>query len=303
MTAALCVDNLRKRLGSVQAVDGLSLVVEAGQLLALLGPNGAGKTTTIRCIMGRLRPDSGSVELLGKRLRGRSERRMLGFVPQEIGLYADLTTRENLTAFGRFHGLAGRELVRRVEWALVWTGLEDRATKLVGSFSGGMKRRVNIACGVLHSPKVLLLDEPTVGVDPQSRERIFEMIAELQSEGTAIVLTTHQLEEAEKRCERIVIVDHGKVVASGSLHDLLVATVGLEQTARITLDEPIAPHASFSTNGDPRVLSARMTSVAAELPPLLARVEKSGGDIRDVRVHAPNLQDVFLSLTGRELRE
>jgi ABC-2 type transport system ATP-binding protein len=303
MSDPLVVDNLRKRLGRVQAVDGLSFRVESGEYLALLGPNGAGKTTTIRCIMGRLLPDSGTISVDGRPVRGREGRAPLGLVPQELALYADLTTRENFVAFGRFHGLRGKPLRERVDWALEWTGLVDRQHDLVGTFSGGMKRRVNIACGVLHRPRVLLLDEPTVGVDPQSRQRIFEMTAELTSLGTAIVLTTHQLDEAATWCHRIVIVDHGRVIADGTLHDLLVETVGLEQTARITLHEPLRKPLPIVDASDPLMVVTRLANVATDLPALLGQIAAAGGTIRDVRVQSPNLQDVFLNLTGRELRE
>ena len=199
------------------------------------GPNGAGKTTLVRCLSGRVRPDSGSMELLGRPLLPRSGREGLGFVPQELALYPDLTARENLGAFGRFHGLRGRELREAVERALEWTGLSDRADELTKTFSGGMKRRVNIACGVLHRPTVLLLDEPTVGVDPQSRERIFVMLDELRDQGTSILLTTHQLDEAEQRSDRIVIIDHGRVIAEGTLPKLIESTVGVNRRVTFKL--------------------------------------------------------------------
>ncbi|MEM6654497.1 MAG: ABC transporter ATP-binding protein [Planctomycetota bacterium] len=304
-TAALATDAIAKRFGDFQALRGVSIDVQPGERLALLGPNGAGKTTLARCLCGTLAPDSGHVELLGRRLPTRGGRQPLGFVPQELAVYPDLTTRENLHAFGRFNRLRGRELRRRIDWALEWTGLADRANELVKTFSGGMKRRVNMACGVLHDPKVLLLDEPTVGVDPQSRQRIFEMLDELRDAGAAIVLTTHHLEEAEQRCDRIVILDRGAVIAQGSLAELVDATIGPERQVHMQLAEPIGADRVPGFRVDPggRVLRASIADVARDLPTLIDAVHHAGGDIADVEVHAPTLHAVFLHLTGRELRE
>lgn len=316
MPVALAVEQLAKAYGERAALDGVSFEAGEGKLIGLLGPNGAGKTTLIRCLSGRVRPDAGSITLLGRPLPTRGGRERLGFVPQELGIYPDLTTRENLHAFGVFNGLAGRLLRERIDWALEWTGLADRAGELPETFSGGMKRRVNIACGVLHSPRVLLLDEPTVGVDPQSRERIFTMIEALRAEGTTIVLTTHHLEEAEQRCDRIVVIDHGKVIAAGTISELIEQTIGPDRQATVRLSEPLSAYAfttlarqwppvSTATNGhaDPHLLRTQVASVAADLPRLLESIAHAGGDIRDVEVQAPNLQSVFLHLTGRELRE
>lgn len=293
-----------------------------GELIGLLGPNGAGKTTLIRCLIGRCRPDAGSIELFGAPIDEHAGRERLGFVPQDLGIYPDLTVRENLHAFGVFNGLRGSRLKERIEWALGWTGLEDRADALPKTFSGGMKRRVNIACGVLHEPAVLLLDEPTVGVDPQSRERIFVMVEALRNAGTTIVLTTHHLEEAETRCERVLIIDHGRVIAEGTVGELINQTVGADRRATIRLARPLptevvsrvvggnghhdaVPHENgHHANGhDPLILRASVASVAHELPRMLGVISDAGGEVRDVEVHAPTLQAVFLHLTGRELRE
>lgn len=319
MPAALAVEQLAKAYGERRALGGVTFEAAPGELLALLGPNGAGKTTLIRCLSGRVRPDSGKITLLGQPLAKRGGRECLGFVPQELGIYPDLTTRENLHAFGVFNGLRGATLRSRIDWALEWTGLADRANELPKSFSGGMKRRVNIACGVLHEPRVLLLDEPTVGVDPQSRERIFAMIEALRAAGTTIVLTTHHLEEAEQRCDRIVVIDHGVVIAQGTLRELVEQTIGPHRQATVRLMQPLEPHAAETlaqhweplaagVNGhaarqDPSVWQTRIQSVADDLPRLLESIVYLGGDVRDVEVHAPNLQSVFLHLTGRELRE
>jgi ABC-2 type transport system ATP-binding protein len=300
---ALRVRDVAKRFGSATALDRASLELRAGERLALLGPNGAGKTTLVRCISGRAVPDSGEIEMLGRRLPRNGGREKLGFVPQEIAIYPDLTARENLEAFGRFHGLRGPSLRAAVEWALVWTGLSDRARDLTKTFSGGMRRRVNIACGVLHRPQVLLLDEPTVGVDPQSRERIFSMLDELRGQGTSILLTTHQLDEAEQRCDRIVIIDHGRVIAEGTLSELIRSTVGVNRrvTLKLAGSSPELEH--LQTDGDARELVAEVEDVARELPTLLTRIREAGGQVDDLDVRAPSLHSVFIYLTGRELRE
>ncbi|NGP51947.1 ABC transporter ATP-binding protein [Thioalkalivibrio sp. XN8] len=227
MDTVLEIDGLARRYGDQDALRGVSLALGAGECLGLLGPNGAGKTTLVRIIAGRVRPDAGRVRLLGRSLQpgGSAGREALGVVPQEIALYPLLTAVENLEVFGALQGVHGGELARRVDWALAFSGLEARRDDRVGTFSGGMQRRLNIACSVLHRPRVLLLDEPTVGVDPQSRERIWHMLDELRATGTSIVLTTHQLDEAENQCDRIVIIDHGRVIAAGTLAEL-VAGIG-----------------------------------------------------------------------------
>jgi len=198
-TDVLAVSGARKKFGDVTALDGATFALREGELLALLGPNGAGKTTLIRAISGRVQLDAGEITLFGRVLTGRKTPPELGIVPQEIAVYPALTARENLRAFGRLQGVAARDLKDRVAWALEVTTLADRADEPIKSFSGGMKRRLNIGCGVVHRPRIVLLDEPTVGVDPQSRERIYDMLAELQRGGVSLLLTTHHLEEAEAR--------------------------------------------------------------------------------------------------------
>jgi ABC-2 type transport system ATP-binding protein len=299
---ALRVREVSKRFGRATALERANLELRAGEQLALLGPNGAGKTTLVRCISGRVVPDAGEIELLGQRLPSPGGRRKLGFVPQELAVYPDLTARENLEVFGRFHGLNAREIRAVVDWALDWTGLSDRARDLTKTFSGGMKRRVNIACGVLHRPLVLLLDEPTVGVDPQSRERIFLMLEELRRQGTSILLTTHHLEEAAERCDRIVIIDHGRAIAQGTLTELIQNTVGIHRRVIFKLAEPGPGLHGFQTTGD-RELLAEVADVALELPNLIARIHRSGAQVRDIEIKAPSLHSVFIHLTGRELRE
>ena len=304
----LTVSGARKRYGSVQALDGASFELRAGELLALLGPNGAGKTTLIRAISGRVRLDGGEIRVFDQPVAGGRTPRVLGIVPQELAVYSLLTARENLEGFGRLHGLAGAELSKQVDWALERTGLADRAREPVKQFSGGMRRRLNIACGILHHPRIVLLDEPTVGVDPQSRDRIYVTLAELAAEGVSLLLTTHHLEEAEARCSRTVIIDHGRVIASGTLPELVDQTVGRHRLVTLRLNAPLATDQISRLRveidpADARQVRARMTDVATDLPPLLDGIRAAGGAVDDVEVRGPSLQAVFIHLTGRELRE
>jgi len=301
----LTVNGARKRFGDVVALDGATCSLREGELLALLGPNGAGKTTLIRAISGRVALDAGEIRLFGTPLSGTATPSELGIVPQELAIYPSLTARENLQAFGRLQGLSPRDVAERVKWALAVTALEDRADEPIKTFSGGMKRRLNIACGVIHRPRVVLLDEPTVGVDPQSRERIYDMLAELTRAGVSLLLTTHHLEEAEARCTRTVIIDHGRVIAAGTLSELVDRTVGRHRIVTLRLDAPVAspPSGVEIAADDPRLLRARVTNVARELPGLLGALSAQGRDVEDVEVRGPSLQSVFIHLTGRELRE
>jgi ABC-2 type transport system ATP-binding protein len=301
----LTVTGARKKFGDVVALDGAALSLREGELLALLGPNGAGKTTLIRAISGRVQLDTGEILLFGKPLTSRKTPPELGIVPQELAIYPSLTARENLDAFGRLQGLSSADVATQVKWALAATALEDRADEPVKGFSGGMKRRLNIACGVLHRPRVVLLDEPTVGVDPQSRERIYDMLTDLTKAGVSLLLTTHHLEEAEARCNRTVIIDHGKVIAAGTMPELVDQTVGRHRIVTLRVDAPIAavPSGVDVSAEDPRVLRAKVTNVARELPALLSAVSAQGREVEDVEVRGPSLQSVFIHLTGRELRE
>jgi ABC-2 type transport system ATP-binding protein len=306
MHPVLRVSQACKRFASTQALNGAEIDLEPGEMLLLLGPNGAGKTTLIRAIARRVRLDRGVVELMGQTVNGAAQlaRRCLGVVPQEIALYPLLTARENLEVFGTFQGLRGAALTESVDSALAWSDLADRAREPIKGFSGGMKRRLNIACGILHKPQVLLLDEPTVGVDPQSRERIWEMLAKLKQSGTSLVLTTHQLDEAQQHGDRIVIIDHGRTIAAGTFRDLVEQTIGAQRLVTLTLDRafsagPLPPR----TTAEDRTLRLQATDVAAELPALLEFVRASGCRLEDIAVQSPSLQLVFLHLTGRELRE
>ena len=311
--SVLSVVDARKTFGAVKALDGASLELREGELLGLLGPNGAGKTTLIRAIAGRVRLDAGEIRVFGQPVDGRRTPPELGIVPQEIALYPLMTARENLAVFGRLQGLTSAELGRQVDWALESTGLKDRANESIRQFSGGMRRRLNIACGVLHRPRIVLLDEPTVGVDPQSRDRIYDVLDDLRGRGVSLLVTTHHLEEAEARCSRTVIIDHGRAIAAGTLGELVEQTVGRFRLVTLRLDAAAGQAATAeiirgartieADPSDPRLLRARMRDVAIELPPLLERVRQVGRSIEDVEVKGPSLQSVFIHLTGRELRE
>jgi ABC-2 type transport system ATP-binding protein len=220
-----------------------------------------------------------------------------------------MTARENLQAFGRLQGLSGKALAEHVDWALEHTGLADRDAEPIGRFSGGMRRRLNIACGIVHRPRIVLLDEPTVGVDPQSRDRIYDALAGLRATGVSLLLTTHHLEEAEARCSRTIIIDHGKVIAAGTLPELVDLTVGRHRLVTLRLDAPFdaelsRPGSAIEIDAaDPRVGRARLKDVGLELPPLLDRLRLAGRQVEDIDVRGPSLQAVFIHLTGRELRE
>ena len=301
---ALEVVKLWKKYGNTQALCGTTFSVAAGERLALLGPNGAGKTTLIRSMCGRVRPDEGQVLLFGRSIHEPDVLQQLGVIPQDLAIYLDLTAKENLECFGQLHGLRSRALKERVSWALKWIELEDRANELTSRFSGGMKRRVNIACGVLHRPSILLLDEPTVGVDPQSRQRIFDMLDELNQQGTSIVLTTHQLDEAETHSDRIVIIDHGQVAADGTMEELIASTIGARREVAIeTQGILVAAPPGMEWNATRNRFVCYVDNVAEELPLILERIQRVGGIISDLEVHQPKLHHVFLHLTGNELRD
>jgi ABC-2 type transport system ATP-binding protein len=320
MDTVLSVADARKTYRSnppTLALDGANMRLQQGEWLALLGPNGAGKTTLIKAVAGRVKLDGGAITLLGRLLDASGDppddvaRGQLGIVPQDLALYPLLTAAENMSVFGSLHGVPREQLKERVRWALEWTGLVDRADSLTKTFSGGMKRRLNIACGVLHRPKVVLLDEPTVGVDPQSRERIWHMLSQLRDEGASLLLTTHQLDEAQQICDRITIIDHGRTIADGTVEELVTRTIGRGRRVTLVFDRAAEDGAHRCAaalglellDGDQAGGRVNIEDVAAELPPLLERVRASGRRVLDVRIEPPTLQAVFIHLTGRELRE
>jgi len=304
---ALEVREAAKKFGTTPALAGASFDVRPGELLGLLGPNGAGKTTMTKAIAGRVALDTGTIRLFGRHLKRADARPELGVVPQELAVYKLLTARENLSAFGALYGVSGAALRERVAWALEWSGLADRSNEPTKNFSGGMRRRLNIACSLLHRPRLVLLDEPTVGVDPQSRERIYEMLAALKGDGVSVVLTTHQLEEAERRCERIVIIDHGRAVAAGSMAELVGQALGAARVLAVQLGEPLAAGVALPSGcvtDEHRVLvRAHVRDIARDVPDRLREIAALGAVIRGMDVTGASLQDVFIALTGRELRE
>jgi ABC-2 type transport system ATP-binding protein len=302
----LRVDGLVKRFGELTAVNGITLELQSGECLGLLGPNGAGKSTLIRSIVGRVIPDSGTVSVFGDRADSAGARMALGWVPQELALYPKLTCRENLESFGQFHGLRRDELKTAVGWCLDWAALTDRAHEPVQHLSGGMKRRLNMAAGLIHRPKVILMDEPTVGVDPQARNRIFEMIENLRGEGVSMIYTTHYMEEAERLCDRIAIIDHGRIIAAGTKDELVRNAFASrsEVLARFAKAEDSVAAWVKERGGVLENGIARFTiDHATEITGLLDSAASAGHELADISLRKPNLESVFLQLTGRELRD
>jgi ABC-2 type transport system ATP-binding protein len=301
----LRIDSVVKRFGEVTAVDGISLDVPERACLGLLGPNGAGKSTLIRSIIGRVRLDAGSIRVFGEPANTPAARRELGWVPQELALYGRLTCRENLDAFGRYQGLRGKPLKDAIEWCLEWGALADRAESIVNTLSGGMKRRLNMAGGLIHRPRIILLDEPTAGVDPQSRNHIFEMVEALRREGATVIYTTHYMEEAERLCDSIAIVDHGRVIAEGSKDELVARSFGTRSDVLMRLaDAPAAGAWVAARGGELREGVAHFpVDRPAEVASLLEAAARDGLDVIDLVLRRPNLESVFLQLTGRDLRQ
>jgi ABC-2 type transport system ATP-binding protein len=309
----LVADRLQKKFGAITAVADVSFAATPGEVLGLLGPNGAGKSTTISMLAGLTKPDSGSVKIDGATLGTGADptKRRLGLVTQEIALLEELPARMNLEFFGGLYGLAGRTLAARITAVLELTSLADRARDPPSEFSGGMRRRLNIACALLHEPQILLLDEPTVGVDPQSRNAIFETIEVLAGEGRTLVYTTHYMEEVERLCDRIVIIDHGKVLADDTLTRLL-ASAPVTNKLTLTYDLPPDGAALAEITGLPGViqvelagtqLSVSATDLGTAAPRVLERLAARGFSCQELTSRRSNLEDVFLALTGRTLRD
>jgi len=302
------VRDVVKSFGSRRALEGVTLDVRAGEILGLLGPNGAGKTTVVRSVVGRAQPESGSLRVFGQAPIHPTAIDSRGWVPQEIALYSLLTPRENLWTFGRYQGLVAAALEAAIDRSLEWAGLADRAKDRTSNLSGGMKRRLNMAAGTIHRPRLLLLDEPTVGVDPQSRERIYAMIGELKAQGVSLLYTTHYMEEAERLCDRIAIIDHGQIIASGTREELVHSTLGNRETITIDADAPVGPALREKLTRLGATVDGTAVRTLAEDPPRMIRelleafhAEKT--PIRDLTLKRGSLEEVFLSLTGRELRE
>lgn len=299
MQALIRVKELRKAFGQIKAVDGISFEIHRGETFGLLGPNGAGKTTTINLLVGFLKPDSGTVEL------GESQdpthpdaRKQIGAAPQALSLYDSLTGEENLAFWGRLYGLSGSALSERVQWSLGFSGLAERRRHRVSTYSGGMKRRLNLACALLHEPPLLLLDEPTVGVDPQSRNLIFENIELLKNEGRTILYTTHYMEEAQRLCDRVAIMDHGKILAMDTV-DRLIEQHGGVSVVEVELEALPAERSKL-----PGELEGNQLRVETDRPlETVAELAESGLKFLKLKVDRADLETVFLNLTGRRLRD
>lgn len=306
MEAVIDVRKLKKKYGKKAALEEVNFTVEPGTCFGLLGPNGAGKSTTMKLITGIIEPDDGTIHVLG--LDAVKERRVIqrqmGYVPQSITLYEKLSAYDNLVFFGEMNGVKGRLLKERITEVLNQTGLSDRAKDAVSTFSGGMKRRINIACALLHKPKVLILDEPTVGIDPQSRNRIFELINNLKEEGVTVIYSTHYMEEVEALCDHIAIIDHGKVMTQGSLTELLdrfgqkavyVEAHGLIDPIQIEESEKVYPKNRgwiYETEHPTKVMQT-----------ILTYSERNNLEVKALEIMRPSLETVFLSLTGTNLRD
>ncbi|MET0555671.1 MAG: ABC transporter ATP-binding protein [Vicinamibacteria bacterium] len=305
---------LRKSFGGRVAVDGVSFSIAPGEIVGVLGPNGAGKTTTVSMITGLLRPDAGEIRMDGRALSGDTDpaKLRLGLVPQELALYDELTARQNLAFFGGLLGMERAALDRAAASALALVGLADRAGDAVATFSGGMKRRLNLAAGVLHDPQVLLLDEPTVGVDPQSRNAIFDNLEALRAAGKGLLYTTHHMEEAERLCDRIVVIDQGRVVAQDTVRGLS-KLLPASNRLFVELDVPaqdgpwldglraLPGVVSVAVAGDR--LELALADLTAAAPQALGWLTASGHGYHHLRSERGDLEAVFLALTGKTLRD
>lgn len=306
------VQNLQKQYGDLKAVEDVSFAAPPGKIFGLLGPNGAGKSTTIGCISGLLEPSAGRVKVLGHDvvLDSLAARAQLGVVPQDLALYEDLSATENLRYWGSAYGLRGAELRQRIQETLAAIGLLDRAQERIKQFSGGMKRRLNLGCGIVHRPRVLLLDEPTVGVDPQSRVRLLELVREQVAGGACVLYTTHYMEEAEALCDEIAIVDHGRIIAAGSLAELR-KMVGESDILRCTGHfQPEPTRAALGRldgveiiQADADCLRIAVPEASRKLPELFAALAASGAEVRETTLTRPSLESLFIKLTGKQLRE
>jgi len=306
------VEGLQKKYGELLAVNDVSFTAEPGKIFGLLGPNGAGKSTTIGCISGLLEPSAGRIRVWGHDvvLERRPARENLGVVPQELALYEDLSATENLRYWGSAYGLRGPDLKQRAQEVLIATGLLDRAKEPVKRFSGGMKRRLNLGCGIVHRPKALLLDEPTVGVDPQSRVRLLDVVRQQVAEGACVLYTTHYMEEAESLCDRIAIIDHGRIIAAGTLTELR-GMVGENDVLRFAgRFDPEKAREVLLRMGDVQIVQAEadglrlaMRDASRRLPELFAALAAADSLVRETTLTQPSLESLFIKLTGKELRE
>ena len=306
------IKNLTKKFGDFIAVDNMSLAIQEGEIFGFLGSNGAGKSTTINMISGLLRTNSGEIKILGKNIASESKfaKMNIGIVPQDLAIYEDMTAYENVRFFAGLYGLRGAELKERSEEALEFVGLLDKQKSYPKNFSGGMKRRLNIACAIAHRPKLIIMDEPTVGIDPQSRNYILTSVRKLNDMGCTVIYTSHYMEEVEEICSRIAIVDHGKVIAEGTkeqLKALITDTkdIWVEVKNTENLDESPLKQISgvHSVAVEENVVKINSQSEVNNLNQIIQYFMNEGMEIRSLKEQAPNLETVFLTLTGRNLRD
>jgi len=297
--------NLKKRYGNVVALDDVSFEVSRAETFGLLGPNGAGKTTTIKLLCGLIKPNSGVVSLNGKNDPTLMDvRKSLGVVPQALAIYEELSAQDNLNFFGRIYGLSGQKLKERVRDCLEIAGLNQRSKERVSKYSGGMKRRLNMVCSLLHEPPILLLDEPTVGVDPQSRNLIFDTIEAWKKQGRTIIYTTHYMEEAERLCDRVAILDHGKILDIDSVENLIKRHGGPSHIEAEFEEKPdVEKIKPFVDDKDIQIKENVIRFKTGQPMESLAKLNRSGFRFRTLKVQTANLEDVFLNLTGRRLRD
>lgn len=308
----LKITDLTKKFRELTAVDKINLTIEEGEIYGLLGPNGAGKSTTINMITGLLTSDSGKIEILDKDIRKHSKwvKQNVGIVPQDIAIYEDLTAYENVKFFASLYGLKGNELKNRVEEALEFVGLSDKAKNFPKEFSGGMKRRINIACAIAHRPKLIIMDEPTVGIDPQSRNHILQSVMKLNSMGCTIIYTSHYMEEVEEICSRIAIIDHGKVIAEGTkdelksiITDKQTILITVESIAKVNADRIKEINGVVAVDIDENVVMINSHKEVSNLDKIILYFTNNGIKIKNVESKTPDLETVFLTLTGRKLRD
>jgi ABC-2 type transport system ATP-binding protein len=307
----LSIEHLCKSFGSLRAVDDISFEVKESEIFGFVGPNGAGKTTTINLICSLLKPDSGQIIIDGIECGngGIEVKRKLGVVPQDIAVYEDLNARENLKFWGSLYDISGKELEQRVSYLLELTGLQERAKEQVKNFSGGMKRRLNMAAGMIHKPKLLLLDEPTIGIDPQARHNMLAMVKDVAREGTTILYTSHYLDEIEELCSRLAIIDHGRILAQGTV-DEVKRIVGENRVLQVTgtFSRQTAEQLAGQIE-NLSLLSIAENQVVYSLPiqygtgEFLEKLVKAGFEIDNVSIKEPSLDSVFIKLTGREFKD
>lgn len=306
MSQILDLQHVRKIYGNRVALEDVSFTVKTGSCFGLLGPNGAGKSTTMKIITGIIAADQGDVKVfdLDAKKQVRTVQTQIGYVPQSITLYEELSAIENLTFFGKLLGVHGAELKSRIEEVLKQTGLSDRGNDEVSTYSGGMKRRINIAAALLHRPKLLVLDEPTVGIDPQSRNLIFELIRLLNRQGITIIYSTHYMEEVEALCDEIAIMDHGNVIAKGNLSELISNHTNpaiYVAAPEVTSVEVLQTNAKVTSRGDGWMIET--DQILPTMQHIAELATKQNWNLKELEIYHPSLEDVFLTLTGTSLRD